>query len=117
MSNTMAETLLSSSFRWPLSHSYSKLADVRNELPLRHKFVRLAADRQEVEDVWVLERLLGQLRLRRPEGATLDQISKSLDWQPHSVRGAMSGTLKKKQGLKITSDKTEGRQRIYRIAA
>ena len=55
--------------------------------------------------------------LRRPEGATLDQISKSLDWQAHSVRGAMSGALKKKQGLTITSDKAEDGQRVYRIAA
>ena len=33
--------------------------------------------------------------LRRPEGATLDQISASIGWQTHSVRGAMSGTLKR----------------------
>ncbi len=43
--------------------------------------------------------------LRRPDGATVEQISKSLDWQTHSVRGAMSGALKKKQGLTITSEK------------
>jgi hypothetical protein len=55
--------------------------------------------------------------LRRPEGATLDQISASIGWQAHSVRGAMSGTLKKKQGLTISSDKAEDGQRIYRIAA
>ena len=55
--------------------------------------------------------------LRRPEGATLDQIGTSIGWQAHSVRGAMSGTLKKKQGLAITSDKAEDGQRIYRIAA
>jgi hypothetical protein len=55
--------------------------------------------------------------LRRPEGATLDRISTSIGWQVHSVRGAMSGTLKKKQGLTITSDKAEDGQRIYRIAA
>jgi len=54
--------------------------------------------------------------LRRPEGATLDQISTSIGWQAHSVRGAMSGTLKKKQGLTITSDKAEDGRRIYRIA-
>ncbi len=35
--------------------------------------------------------------LRRPDGATIKQISKSLVWQAHSVRGAMSGALKKKQ--------------------
>ena len=62
---------------------------------------------------------LGQLEamLRRPDGATVEQISKSLDWQTHSVRGAMSGALKKKQGLTITSEKTDTGRRVYRIAA
>jgi Protein of unknown function (DUF3489) len=55
--------------------------------------------------------------LRRPDGATLEQISKSLAWQTHSVRGAMSGALKKKQGLTITSEKTDDGRRVYRIAA
>jgi hypothetical protein len=55
--------------------------------------------------------------LRRPDGATVEQISKSLDWQRHSVRGAMSGALKKKQGLAITSEKTDDGRRVYRIAA
>lgn len=54
--------------------------------------------------------------LRRPEGATLGQLSKALDWQPHSIRGAMSGNLKKKQGLKLTATKEEGADRVYRIA-
>ncbi len=62
---------------------------------------------------------LGQLEamLRRADGATIEQISKSLDWQAHSVRGAMSGALKKKQGLTIASEKLEDGRRIYRIAA
>ena len=55
--------------------------------------------------------------LRRPDGATVDQIGKALHWQKHSVRGAMSGPLKRKQGLTITSDKTQDGKRIYRIAA
>ena len=61
---------------------------------------------------------LGQLQamLQRPEGATIAQLSKALDWQAHSVRGAMSGSLKKKQGLKITGSKEEGADRVYRIA-
>ena len=53
--------------------------------------------------------------LRRPEGATIAQLTKALHWQPHSVRGAMSGALKKKQGLTITATKTE-HDRVYRIA-
>ena len=60
---------------------------------------------------------LGQLEamLRRPQGATIAQLVKALDWQAHSVRGAMSGSLKKKQGLKVTASKTEGQDRVYRI--
>ncbi|MDP1868929.1 MAG: DUF3489 domain-containing protein [Bradyrhizobium sp.] len=54
--------------------------------------------------------------LRRPNGATIDQISKSLVWQAHSVRGAMSGALKKKQGLTITNERTDDGRRLYRIA-
>ena len=52
--------------------------------------------------------------LRRKEGATLEQIMKATDWQSHSVRGAMSGALKKKRGLDIASVK-EGSVRVYRI--
>nr|WP_281721813.1 DUF3489 domain-containing protein [Nitrosomonas nitrosa] len=54
--------------------------------------------------------------LRRPDGATVAQIAKALNWQPHTVRGAMSGALKKKLGLTITSEKPEGGERVYRIA-
>jgi Protein of unknown function (DUF3489) len=54
--------------------------------------------------------------LRRPNGATIEQISKSLVWQAHSVRGVMSGILKKKQGLTITHEKTDDGRRLYRIA-
>ena len=52
--------------------------------------------------------------LRSPEGATLPQMTTATGWQAHSVRGAMSGALKKKQGLTITSEKTEA-GRVYRI--
>ena len=61
---------------------------------------------------------LGQMEamLRRADGATLAQLVKALDWQAHSVRGAMSGSLKKKQGLKISASKVEGADRVYRIS-
>jgi len=54
--------------------------------------------------------------LKRPEGATIDEITKALTWQSHTVRGAMSGALKKKLGLKVESGKVDGRGRVYRIA-
>jgi hypothetical protein len=55
--------------------------------------------------------------LRRKEGATIAEAVKATGWQPHSVRGAISGTLKKKLGLAVTSEKVEDRGRVYRIAA
>jgi len=55
--------------------------------------------------------------LKRPEGATIEEIVKKFDWQAHTVRGAIAGALKKKLGLDVQSEKAEGRGRVYRIAA
>jgi Protein of unknown function (DUF3489) len=55
--------------------------------------------------------------LRRPEGATVAQVIEATGWQPHTVRGAISGALKKKRGLAVTSAKNQAGERVYRIAA
>jgi hypothetical protein len=55
--------------------------------------------------------------LTRADGATIAQIVAATDWQAHSVRGVMSGVLKKKLGLHITSTKSSGGERVYRIHA
>ena len=52
--------------------------------------------------------------MRRPQGATLQAIMKATGWQTHSVRGFISGQLKKKLGLKVRSVKREGK-RVYSI--
>ncbi len=49
--------------------------------------------------------------LRRSEGATLKEIAIATGWQPHSVRGFLSGTVKKKLGLATKSDKANGERR------
>jgi hypothetical protein len=54
--------------------------------------------------------------LRRKEGATIAQIVAATGWQPHTVRGAFAGALKKKLGLVVTSVKVEGGERVYRLA-
>lgn len=53
--------------------------------------------------------------LQRPEGAVIDELVLATGWQKHSVRGAMSGALKKKHNHQISSVMTEGRRRVYRI--
>jgi hypothetical protein len=55
--------------------------------------------------------------LKRKKGATIEKIVAATGWQPHSVRGAISGTLKKKLGLMVTSEKPSDGPRRYRIVA
>src|SRR6266404_1630526 len=90
----------------------SKKRNVSTEAPVTSAKTRKQAASKPKTKLAQLEAML-----RRPDGATIEQISKSLDWQTHSVRGAMSGALKKKQGLTITSEKTDNGRRLYRIAA
>ena len=52
--------------------------------------------------------------MRKPGGVTLKAIMNATDWQAHSVRGAISGAIKKKLGLKVISE-VRGDERTYRI--
>jgi hypothetical protein len=61
-----------------------------------------------------LSLLVTALRLKK--GATIKDLTDATGWQAHSVRGAISGALKKKQGLNVTSATIGGRGRVYRIA-
>ena len=53
--------------------------------------------------------------LEAPDGATIAQIVEVTGWLPHTIRGAISGALKKKLGLNVVSEKVDGRDRVYRI--
>ena len=63
--------------------------------------------------------------LRRPEGATIEQIADATGWQHHTIRGAISGALKKKLGLNVEATRTrevgpnrtgaKGSATVYRI--
>lgn len=52
--------------------------------------------------------------LRRPEGATVNQISEATGWLPHSVRGFLAGALRKTYRLVAASEPAEG-GRVYRL--
>jgi uncharacterized protein DUF3489 len=54
--------------------------------------------------------------MRRAKGATLAEIMKATGWQAHTVRGFVSGTLIKKQGLKVESFRNDETERTYRVA-
>ena len=63
--------------------------------------------------------------LKRPEGATVEQIATATGWQHHTIRGAISGALKKKLGLNVEATRTrevgpnktgaKGSSTVYRI--
>ena len=63
--------------------------------------------------------------LKRPEGATVEQIAAATGWQNHTIRGAISGALKKKLGLNVEATRTrevgpnktgaKGSTTVYRI--
>lgn len=53
--------------------------------------------------------------LRRPEGATVDEVRAAAGWQAHTMRDVSSGALKKKLGLAVVATKGE-RGRVYRVA-
>jgi hypothetical protein len=53
--------------------------------------------------------------LQRPEGAAITEIVAETGWMAHSVRGLISGALKKKLGLPIAAEKLDGRGTVYRL--
>jgi hypothetical protein len=53
--------------------------------------------------------------VKRPGGATMKELMKATGWQPHSVRGFLSGTVGKKMALVVTSTKNDDGERIYAV--
>jgi hypothetical protein len=53
--------------------------------------------------------------LRKPNGASLPELAKATGWQNHSVRGFLSGTVKKRMGLTVTSTRADKAERRYKL--
>lgn len=49
--------------------------------------------------------------LQRDEGASINELMAIAGWQAHSVRGFLSGTVRKKMGLTLSSAQAEGGRR------
>lgn len=55
--------------------------------------------------------------LQRPDGASISEIVEATSWQAHTARGAISGGLKKKLGLPVSTEKCKTRGTVYRLGA
>jgi hypothetical protein len=71
------------------------------------------ADEPKVARLTKQERVL--TLLSQSEGASIEEMMQTTDWQQHSVRGFLAGTVKKKLGFPLTSSKPNGGVRRYRI--
>jgi len=109
--------------RFPLS----RLLTIWNALPGVEPVTRFRDRKVAVKRLWTaLEALpIGAsgtskqdrviAMLQRPNGASIDDLMAATGWQRHSVRGVLSGVVRKKRGLKITTVR-EGKQLLYRVA-
>ena len=93
----------------PLARTVLGISDAQDDTPEAETPTAPVQRRKGTKQETLIE------MLRAEGGATINEIVAALDWQPHTARGAMSGALKKKLGLTITSEKVEGRGRAYRI--
>ena len=53
--------------------------------------------------------------LKQASGATLEELMKATKWQAHSVRGFLSGAVRKRKGLTVLSECDGAGTRRYRI--
>ena len=72
------------------------------------------AEEPQLEHVTKQERML--TLLSQPDGASIQEMMQAANWQQHSVRGFLAGTVKKKLGFSLTSSKPDDGVRRYRIA-
>jgi Protein of unknown function (DUF3489) len=93
----------------PKKGKSSKKATPAKHAPKGAKKVNVARDGSKTSKVLEL--------LKRPGGVTAKELMKTTGWQPHSVRGFLSGTIGKKMGLSVTSTKSEDGERTYSIKA
>jgi hypothetical protein len=54
--------------------------------------------------------------MHNPGGATIAQMMAGTSWQAHTIRGAISGMVRKRLGYEVISEKRADGQRAYRIA-
>ena len=99
----------------PLAYSTLGITDEQDEQSDEPTVTALAPEPSRRRTGTKQEAVIAMLRAEG--GATIDEIVAATQWAPHTTRGFMSGALKKKLGLEVTSEKIEGRGRAYKLPA
>jgi len=94
-----------------LAYSVLGIGDADGDVPAQQPDLTPPTQRKGTKQ----EALIAMLRAEG--GATIDEIVAATNWARHTIRGVISGVLKKKLGLTITSEKVDGRGRCYKIPA
>ncbi len=93
----------------PKKAKSAKKAIPAKKAPKGHKKAGAARDGSKAAKILDL--------LKRPDGGSLKELMKATGWQAHSVRGFLSGTIRKKLGLNVVSNKADDGERNYSIKA
>jgi len=88
----------------------ARIIEARTASKIRSKVAgsRQPTGQANSKQAWVLALLCG------PNGATIATVTRSTGWQPHTVRAFLAAVVRKKLGLRLESEKTDG-ERVYRI--
>lgn len=88
--------------------------DARTKREVTHTLQQLEATTPTVRPGTKLAAIIDAMR--HPGGATIAQIMAGTGWQAHTVRGAISGMVRKRLGYEVVTEKGADGQRAYRIA-
>jgi hypothetical protein len=92
-------------------------APVSGKLPVKAQKTKRAAESHKAAERGEGSKKEKVMAMLSAEGgATLAQLMAATGWQKHSVRGFLSGTLKKKMGLKIVFSQNPAGARVFRIS-
>ena len=87
---------------------------VKTVVAIREHAAKTAKPNPPIQRAGTKQAMLIEM-LQAPEGASIAEIVTATGWMAHTVRGAISGVLRKKLALNITAKKVEGRGTVYQV--
>jgi hypothetical protein len=93
----------------PLAYSALGIGDAEGAAPAVQPDLTPATRRKGTKQTQLIAMLTAA------EGASINEIIAVTGWRAHTARGVISGVLRKKLGLKVTSEKNDARGRVYKL--